>query len=655
MNQTNKKSKSVIRYEAVLPLLIVVVTTAVYFKLFFDLHLKMAFEYLGYNIVGAEVNVAKVETSFLKGTFRVLGIEVTNSENPQTNSLEIADIRFGVLWDGLLKARLVVEEVAVEGIKTGSSRKSPGKVKPPPKVKEQGPSALGEAASDLKEKSLNTIENKYSDNVMGDLAAMLGGTSSNQRLNEISGSLTSKAKLDSLEKTFSQKQNEWQKKIKDLPTDQEIQQLGNKLSKIKTKDFKSPDELAQSLKELDAVLKEADSKLKLVQATGDDLSSTLNQFQKDYEELEILIKKDIQDIEARLKIPKLDAKNLTQAVFMQYASPYLAKVNRYKATADQYLPPNLLKKKGQDEAEIKPHPRAHGVVYEFGKPNAYPMFWLKRIKISSEANEAGQGKIQGLVTDITSNQKLIGKPTVIDIEGDFPSNKIYGLKTKISLDGRPEPSLIDFTFNVRDYFLASTQLIQSSDVDLALEQSNIQVQSSGSLVGLNVLNYKMEQNLRQAKYDVNAKNEVLAEVLKETFAKLPQININLALTGSLPLPSLNLTSNFGSELEKGLRLQVQRKIDEAKKSIEAMIRSKIGDQKSKLDQQYSAFKNQFESEVKKVQILIEAEKKSAENKANTSKKSAEADARKKLEDEARKALGNDGQKKLEDLKKKLGF
>jgi uncharacterized protein (TIGR03545 family) len=344
-----------------------------------------------------------------------------------------------------------VDEVAVEGIKTGSQRKSPGKVKPPPKIKASGPSALEKAASDLQEKSLNTLEKKYSENVLGDLAAMLGGTSSNDKLNEISGNLASKNKLNALERSFKEKQEQWTKKIKDLPTTKEIQILGERLQKIKSKDFKSPDELAKFLQELDSVLKEADAKLKLVQATGDELSTSLKQLQKDYDELDAMIKKDIQDIEARLKIPKLDAKNLTQAVFMQYVSPYLAKFNRYKATAEQYLPPNIMKKKTEDETQIKPHPRSKGVTYEFGKANSYPLFWIKKIKISSQAAVAEQGELKGLITDVTSNQKLVGKPTLIEVQGDFPSKQVYGMKTTLSIDGRPSPSVIQFAFNIRDY------------------------------------------------------------------------------------------------------------------------------------------------------------------------------------------------------------
>lgn len=128
------KKKGILRTEAVVPFLIVVAILYAYFHFFFDMHLKKAIEWGGYQAVGAEVDIAKLETSFFRGTIRLQGIEVTNAEKPSHNSFAIGDIRFGVLWDGLLRAKFVVEEMAVEQIKIDTLRKSPGKVKPPEQI-----------------------------------------------------------------------------------------------------------------------------------------------------------------------------------------------------------------------------------------------------------------------------------------------------------------------------------------------------------------------------------------------------------------------------------------------------------------------------------------------------------------------------------------
>lgn len=94
-----KKPKGPIRMEAVIPFVIVTTLTVLYFTLFFDSHLRKAIEFVGYQVMGAEVNVADLETSFRKGTFRMRGIQVTDSSKPTHNMVVVGDIRFGVLWD----------------------------------------------------------------------------------------------------------------------------------------------------------------------------------------------------------------------------------------------------------------------------------------------------------------------------------------------------------------------------------------------------------------------------------------------------------------------------------------------------------------------------------------------------------------------------
>ena len=105
-----EKSKGPIRFEAIVPIAIVCAATYFYFALLFDLHLRKGIEWTASYVHGAEVNVAKLHTSFLRGTFRMTGLQVTDKEEPTRNLIVIGDIRFGFLWDALLRAKFVVED-----------------------------------------------------------------------------------------------------------------------------------------------------------------------------------------------------------------------------------------------------------------------------------------------------------------------------------------------------------------------------------------------------------------------------------------------------------------------------------------------------------------------------------------------------------------
>ncbi len=650
------KKKGIIRTEAIIPFVLVVAIIYIYFHFFFDTHLKKAIEWGGYQALGAEINVGSLETSFFKGTIRIQNIQVTNAEKPSHNSFEIGDVRFGVLWDGLLRAKLVVEEMAVEQIKIDTVRKSPGKVKPPDPEKESA--SLSEKADALKDKALNKVEEKYDKNLLGDIAALLGGTSGEDQLGKLEGSLASKARLKELETEFQAKKTKWEEKIKTLPKPPEIQALGDRLSKVKIKDFKTPQELQTSVQEIDSILKEADAKYKLVQSTGGELSSELKAFDQDLKNLDAMVKQDIKDLESRFRIPKLDAKSISQSIFYPYMAPYIAKFNRAKELAEKYVPPKYLKKKGTEEVDqqVQPHPRADGITYEFGRPNSYPLVWVKKISISSQAGaSADAGDVKGLVTDVTTNQSLIGKPTVARIDGNFPSHQVSGFKTEVIVDNRAADSKINYLVSVGSYALAGKELVQSPDVQIAFAKANGALNLKGELVALRNFKFSMDNKFTNVDYTIAAKEPALSEILTAVFKGIPMISLDAWGEGQLPEPNINLNSNLGPELAKGFERQIQAKINEAKVKLQAFIDESIGKEKAKFEAEVNKFRSQFEAEKAKVEAQINGEKAKGEAKVNQAKKDAENQAKKGLENEVKKALGKDGDKQIEDLKKKFGL
>lgn len=643
-----QKVKGPIRWEAIIPFSIICLVIALYFHFFFDGHLRRALEWAGYNAVGAEVNIANLETSFFNASLRIQGIELTDAERPTHNSLKIGDIRFSMLWDALLRAKVVVNEAAVEQIEFAVKRKKPGKVKPPEPPSNK-PSLAEQEVQKLKEQALKEAQGQAGDNVLGDVIAMLGGTDSNVQLQKLQESLPSKALLEKFEVDLKTKQQNWDQRLKSLPQGKDIQALSDRLNKIKYKDFKTPQELQTSLQELDKVFKDSDAMYKQVQSTGDDLSKDLKALETQYKEIEKQVKADIKTLEQHFHIPQLDAKALTLAIFNRYLAPYKAKFFRYKELADKYVPPNLMKKdKKTEDIVIQPHPRVEGISYEFGRLNSYPLFWIKRTAVSSQAGLSPEaGNIKGEILNITSNQRLIGKPTVATLSGDFPSNEIFGFLVRLSLDNTKEESLIDYKLKVDSYAISGKDLVQSPDVKIAFNKAIGSMGLEGKLTGLKNIVLAMNNKFSKIDYAVSSTNDIADQILKAVFAGIPVVTLSVEGQGAFPDVPLSINSNLGPELQRGFEKQIQAKIDEARKKIQAMIDQEIGKQKAQIEAQLNQLKGHLDNEVKKAQAQLEDQKKQVETKADQAKKDAESQGKKKLEEEGKKAL--------DELKKKFGL
>lgn len=643
------KKKGIIRWEAIIPFTIICAIIGVYFHFFFDLHLRKGIEWAGYNAVGAEVNIANLETSFFNASLRIQGIEMTNAEKPTHNTVKIGDIRFSMMWDALLRAKVVINEAVVEQIEFNVKRKHVGKVKPPEPPSNE-PGLAQKEADRLKEEALRQAEEKYGDNVLGDLVAMLGGSDANMQLQKLQDSLPAKAMLEAFEKDLKAKQQGWDQRLKTLPQSKDVQALQDRLGKIKTKDFKNAQELQASLQELDKVFKDGDAMYKQVQTAGDDLGKDLKAVETQYKTIENQVKVDIKSLEQHFRIPSLDAKALTMAVFSRYLAPYKAKVMRYKDMAEKYIPPNLLKKKGTDpdDIPIQPHPREEGISYEFGRPNSYPLVWIKKTAVSSQAGlSPDAGNVRGEILDITSNQKLIGKPTVATLAGDFPSLQILGFLIRLSLDNTKPESIVDYRFKVDSYAIDGKDLVKSPDVHIAFDKASGSMDLQGNLIGLKKINIRMDNKFSQIAYNVSSKNEIADSILKAVFTGIPVVTLDVKGEGVFPSVPLSVNSNLGPELQKGFQKQIQAKIDEARKKIEAYVNEEIGKQKARVEAEINKLRTQFDSEVKKVQAQLDTQKKQAESRIDQAKKDAENQGRKQLEKE--------GQKAVDDLKKKLGW
>ena len=188
------KKKGPIRFEAVIPFTIVVALFWAYFFFFFDMHARHALEYVATQGNGAEVNIGSLHTSFWRASLEINKVEITDAEEPAKNKLQIGQIRWNVLWDALLRGKIAIEDASILAVAIGAPRAKPGFVIPPPP-----PSDKPSATDKLKEQALAKAQEEFSQNVLGDVAAVLGGVDPSAQLKNMEGELKSSAQVKKLQ------------------------------------------------------------------------------------------------------------------------------------------------------------------------------------------------------------------------------------------------------------------------------------------------------------------------------------------------------------------------------------------------------------------------------------------------------------------------
>jgi uncharacterized protein (TIGR03545 family) len=650
------KRQSLIRWEAVAPFTIFVLLIWAYFFFFFDHHLRKGIEYAATHANGAEVDVASVKTSFWNASLEIGDIQVTDTTAPQKNKIQIGHIRWSMLWDALLRGKIAIGTASILEISAGSPRTKPGRVLPP------DPPSTNSAFDKLRKQAIANAQSEFKQNILGDAAGFLNGASATDQLNGLENQLKSKAKIKELQDELKTKQAAWKERLDKLPQSKDLDDLQKRVKAVKLDGFSNPAEVQKSAQQLGDIFKDADSKFKEIQSTGQALGDDLKNYQAQIAGLNDLVQQDIKDLESRMKLPKLDAQSLSRMLFGPSFTAKLDKAEFYMTKAREYMPP---KKSSTEKVEAKvqapkPHERAKGRNYKFGRPNSYPLFWVKTAEISSKYVKGADysGDVTGTITDLTDDQPTLGRPMIARFKGDFPQAGYRGISGELIIDHVTENPAEKLALSVASFPVAGQQLLDTPDVKLGFDHAqgdaNLAIEFTGREVKVVSKNnftggMSAESSGGQAAsgkaplLTVEATQPILNEALKAAVADIPAVNLNASVTGPWSDLQFNIDSNLGRDLSAALTKQLQKKIAEARAKLESFVKDNIGKQKDQLTAEFNKSKDQVNGILKG--------KEDEANKAKNSATQASSDAThgqtKKLEEQ--------GKKTLDDLKKQFHF
>jgi uncharacterized protein (TIGR03545 family) len=623
-NMKPVKKQGPIRVEAVVPMLIVVGLIVLYFSLFFDGHLRRGLEYGATQANGAEVNIGKLQSSVFKASMLIGDVQMTDPLQPQRNRVQIGEVRFAMLWDALLRGKVMIDEATIEDVQIDTPRKQAGRVLPPP-APQSGPSAA--------DKMLATMKESFSGNVVGDLAAIAAGANPSEQLQLIGGELKSDAYLAELQRSMDDTEQQWQTRMAALPRGEDFSALRTRLGNVNVKQVKDVAQLQAAVKELQAIRDEFEAKSKPVGEAGSSLSGDLKGLQTSFAGLDDVVREDVRGLQARMKLPSLDAGNLSRALFGMDVLGKLQQARGYMEQARQYMPA-----KGKQAAKPAPRNIHKGRDYAFGHPKGYPAFWLRRALVTSTL-PGGKG-LSGEIRDAATDQALVGRPMVATLKGDFPQQGVAGVKAELVVDHtKPEP-VERMELSVARYGVAGRSLVDSPNVTLGFAQASAAAGFTAELRGEQVAIHASNQ-FRDVAFETTAQSPVVREMMHASLAGLKTVSMDAQVRGTWGDLDWDLSTDLGDALAQGMKRYLQEKMDAARKRIQAQVDQRIAAQRQKLTARRGELEARLKSaladrqaQVDKLRADLEAAKRDLE-----ARKNAATDAQKqKLKQDANKLL-----------------
>ena len=463
--QKTPKKKGPLRIEAIIPLIIVGALSCAYFYLFFDSNLKTALELGGTYTHGAEVNINAIKTNLSEGRLTITDIQVTDKEHPEQNLIQIGQIDVALSWDALLRAKFVIPKASIENIQASTIRQRPGRIIP----KEESDKNGGKLITEVQTEALSKMKKDYNTNILGDVASIVGGSDPSKQLEKIQSELTSEKKIKELKQEIALKEKIWKERFAKMPQKKEVDALIARGEKLKFKG--NALQIAKDIEAADKILKEADQIYKTYQKTQKELGSDYSQLEGGIQGIDKLIQKDIDDLQARLKIPSLNVKDFSKGLFGNMLMQKLGSYAKYVEMGKQYMPPPKDPHATPDEA-LTPPTRGKGLDIMFPITSGFPLFWLQKATISSKSAESKlSGDIKGELKNATSDPQFLKKPMTLTVKGNFPHQGIRGLDALLTVDHTTPNTKDSLAMTIAEFPVDRMVLSSGKEVKFAIKKA----------------------------------------------------------------------------------------------------------------------------------------------------------------------------------------
>ncbi|MFN7684931.1 MAG: TIGR03545 family protein [Oligoflexia bacterium] len=603
VNKTPKK-KGLFRIEAVGPFVIVALGVSAYFKFFFDGHLRRGMEWAATSVNGAEVNVAGLKTSFIKASIEISGVEFTDPVKPKLNRLVIGRIDFALRWDALLRGKFVIELAGVNGLDSQVPRSRPGRVLPPAESKD-------------KFSLMETLKQRVAATPLGELANFIEGFDPVSQIKDL-GNLKSVQHVESLKKDLESKQGEWAKQFDALPGADDVAQLKSRIGAVRLGG--SPAEIPGQIQQLQETLSSAQKQISSVEKTGNQLAGDIGKFQAGIGAIDGLVDQDRKEIEGRLKLPSVDPKVIAQQMFGQMVLEKVGQAQAAVATARKYVP---AKKKSDDRPAFISRPRGFGRAYEFGRPNAYPMFWLKRATFSAATGQ--EGKVKGELTHVTTSPSQVGHPARLDLEVSLPQRKIEGARLRAEVDARGDALAAKMLAEVRSFPVEALALSDSEQLRFSIAQASGSVAFEGGWRGDPTdFEISLQSAFRSAQYEVKSSSKILETVVSGVAQAVPDATVAAKVWGKVSDPEISIESNLAQALGSGLARQIQSQLAQARTKLDGMIRGQLEQKRAELQKQFDRARAEVSGRLESVRKQLESVQSEAQAKIAQVQKQAES-------------------------------
>ncbi|MFH1983518.1 MAG: TIGR03545 family protein [Pseudomonadota bacterium] len=538
--------KSIVRVLAfatgILALLLVV------FVFMIDGIIENQIEKYGTKAVGARVDLAAADLSFFPLGLTLSGLDVTDPAAPMTNAVSVKQISFALDVMPLLKKEVIVEQMAMTGIRLDTPRKASGAVPgvAPPPAKEAG-GCKGMSLPPLSMPDVKDILSKEK--------------------------LLSSEYVQQLSARITAEKDRQQKLLDTLPDQQTFDQYRQRIEKLTGGGAKAGfGALLGAPNEIQSIQKDIEKDLQSLNSAQQQVQQEVSRLQEDIQKTSSQIAADVSRLASKYALSGDGLKNMSKALFGDAYCGWVTKAidwyERFKGPAKG--------KTSKDQDSAPPADGGSGV-----------FVWVKNTAASMEL---AKGTIDGTVKNISNQPARVGAPMTMAFNGrDVGGITHLGLnglldlatagKTKMDLSGKISG------LKLTDYQIPGTAGLPvmlskaMADIDFTADMMDdaIKTTATASMADVAISTGKP------------AEGDILAKALSSALASVSKFSATADARGTLSDYTVSIRSDMDQMLSQSLSNVVADQTASLKAQLNQRITADVSGQSAQAKGQLAGF------------------------------------------------------------------
>lgn len=546
--------KKWIRWKGLFAFLGITVVISSLWFLLVDGFIEKLIEKYGTKALGAKVEVAETDLSILPTGLEIIGLQLTNPDKPMENAIEISRVNLSLDTINLFRRKIIIDEMAVEGIQLNTARQVSGAIVSKPDI---APETSFKAPQKM----------KFPEIAMPDIEKIdVKEIIKNEELESIQ-------LLESIQHDIESEKKRWGKKLDDLLDEKKFAEYKSRIEDIKSKKKRTFEGLLGSAGDIAGIQQE-------IQGDLDTIKQARNEFKKSFssfkDRIDLASKAPMRDVERLKQKYSLSPKNLSN--FSQLLFGKNVSEGMQKALYWYYkLKPYLMKKTAQKEngKEVVKPIRGRGVNVRFKEYEPLPDFLIRQTKAELQLKS---GDIRGLINNITPDQHILAIPLTFDFSG----NNMKGLKSvKINgiLDHIQAAKSKDSIYSIiKGYNVEKLALSEETKLPLKINKASADIEIKAILINDNISSHIIGM-LESVKFSSDYKDQTssIANSIVSALSDVSKFSARADLNGKLDDYKINITSDLDNILKDALEKVIHKETEKLENKLRNTILAKVDD------------------------------------------------------------------------------